>query len=248
MRETLIANNLHYVQNGISILNDISLHMSAGFLHAILGPNGSGKSTLLKILSGVWKHTSGSLLWNNTPIVHDDKKHNKLISLVPQNPAPMFDFLVIDIVAMGRYPLQKHYSDAVNHPLVRQALEEVDAWHLRHRSINKISTGERQRVYIARALATASPILLLDEPTAHLDIRHQSEIWQLMQNLVEQGKIVGVATHELAWAERCCDTATVLSQGHCIGNGPFEALITPKLLKNVFGVTDISTPNERAYA
>lgn len=246
MQQKLIASDLCYSVNGKSLLNNISLELSSGCLHAILGPNGSGKSTLLKILTGIWKLSSGMVTWNGNPLLSQRRQEiSRIISLVPQNPQPSFDFLVEDIVAMGRYPYNTRYWNAKDEPLIHHALSSVDAWHLRHRRVNQLSFGERQRVYIARALVTQSPILLLDEPTASLDIRHQLEIWDLLQTFVEKGKIVVITTHDLTIAKRYCAHVVVLNQGSCVGEGSFSALMTPNLLKDVFGISEANLPRAK---
>lgn len=154
-----------------------------------------------------------------------------------QNSQPSFDFIVEDFVAMGRYPYNTQYWNVKEEPLIHESLKSLDACHLRHRKVNQLSFGEMQRVYIARALVTESPILLLDEPTAGLDIRHQFEIWNLLQQLVAKGKIVAVTTHDLSIAERYCDRVLVLNHGRCVGVGTFSSLISEDLLQEVFGIT-----------
>lgn len=244
MQQKLIASNLCYRIDNKELLTNISLELSSGCLHAILGPNGSGKSTLLKVLTGIWKLSSGEVTWNGTPLLSQKRQEiSRIISLVPQNPQPSFDYLVEDIVAMGRYPYNTRYWNAKDEPLVQQALNAVDAWHLKDRRVNHLSFGERQRVYIARALVTESPILLLDEPTASLDIRHQLEIWDLLQTFVKNGKIVVITTHDLTIAERYCKHIAVLNQGQCVGSGSFASLMTPKLLQDVFGIAEVALPD-----
>jgi ABC-type cobalamin/Fe3+-siderophores transport system ATPase subunit len=243
MQQTLKASNLCYYANGKQLLNNISLEFSTGNLHAILGPNGSGKSTLLKILTGIWKLASGSVTWNNLPLLTQKRQMiSRIISLVPQNPQPSFDFLVEDLVAMGRYPYNTCYWKAKEEPVVKQALHTVDIWHLKNRNINQLSFGERQRAYIARALVTESPILLLDEPTASLDIRHQLEIWDLLQRFVKQGKIVVITTHDFSITKRYCSNIAILNQGCCVDRGDFSSVITPKLLEDVFGIPETRLP------
>lgn len=249
MHQKLAIKGLKYAIDGKPLLTDLSLEFIGGQLHGILGPNGSGKSTLLRLLSGIWKPSGGEILWNGAPLLVKDRQSiSRTVSLVPQQPHTAFDFLVEDIVAMGRYAYDRCYWHAAEEPVVYEALRMVDAWHLRRRPVNQLSYGERQRVYIARALVTESPIMLLDEPTASLDIQHQLEIWQLLQHLVERGKIVIITTHDLAIAERYCHQVAVLNHGRCVANGPFSALMTPGLLQEVFGVTELPCPLSKQYA
>lgn len=238
MQKKLTVSNLHYSIGDKELLHDISLEFPSGCIHAILGPNGSGKSTLLKVLSGIWKLSSGTVTWNGQSFLSYKRQEvSKIISLVPQHPQPSFDFLAEDIVAMGRYAYHTRYWEAKSDPLVQHALSCVDAWHLRHRKITHLSYGERQRIYIARALVTESPILLLDEPTASLDIRHQIDIWTLLHTLAEKGKTIIVTTHDLAVAERHCRHVVVLNHGSCVSQGAFSSIVTPALLQEVFHIT-----------
>lgn len=249
MQNKLKTVSLSFAIEGKPLIEKISLEFAAGHLHGILGPNGSGKSTLLKTLTGIWKPSSGTIFWNGKALLEQDRRFiSRTISLVPQNPQIHFDFLVEDIVAMGRYPHDRHYSNKAEEHLLQHALTAVDAWHLRNRRVNCLSHGERQRIYIARALITESPVLLLDEPTASLDIRHQIEIWQLLQKLVEKDKIIIVTTHDLAIAERYCHQVAVLNRGKCIGTGNFATVMTPHLLKEVFGVIEATAaPSPKQY-
>lgn len=248
LNNTLSVNSLSFKVEDKFLLEDLCLEFGNGVLHAILGPNGSGKSTLLKVLSGIWKPNKGTVSWNGLSLhTLERRKISQTISLVPQNPQPPFDFLVEEIVSMGRYAHNVHYWKTIDDPLIHYALNKLNVWHLRHRYINQISHGERQRVYIARALVSESPILLLDEPTANLDLKHQIEIWDLLQHLVEEGKVVIVTTHDLATTETHCQQVTVLHQGKCVGSGSFADLMTPKMLQDVFGVSTIKAPFSAIY-
>lgn len=240
MDQNLTALNLKFSTSGKDLLKEVSLEFNSGELQAILGPNGSGKSTLLKVLAGIWMPTSGSVLWNGAPLLKNERaKISSIITLVPQNPQQAFDYLVQDIVAMGRYPHGKQYLNPANQMLVMETLEAVDAIHLAKRKINQISHGERQRVYIARALVTKSPVLLLDEPTASLDIRHQIEIWDLLKAIVKKGKIVIIATHDLKLAKKNCDKVAVIHEGRCFGNGSFSEMMSKELMNSVFGLSEL---------
>lgn len=245
MHQKLMTNDLCFSLNGKSLLNDISLEFGSGTLQGILGPNGSGKSTFLKVLTGIWKPTSGSILWNGEPLLKKSRQViSRILTLVPQNPQPSFDYLVHDIVAMGRYAYDKKYWNAADETPIVEALKAVDALHLRQRCINHISYGERQRVYIARALVTECPVLLLDEPTASLDVRHQIEIWELLKGIAEKGKIVIATTHDLTVAEKHCNHVAVINQGYCLGHGSFNNMMTPQILQDVFGLAEIPTKKD----
>lgn len=217
------------------LIDDISLTFDSGVLYGILGPNGSGKSTLLKTMSRIWTPTSGQLFWQGQDLLQFSRLEiSRTLSLVPQNPTLYFDVAVNQMVAMGRYPHGCRSPQAQRK--VEEALHQVNAWHFRHQFMSQLSGGERQRVYIARALATEAPILLLDEPTSYLDLRHQLEIWQLLRTLVKGGKLVIVAVHDLSAAQRFCEELVILNRGRCQVTGPYQNIITPRVLQEVFGV------------
>jgi iron complex transport system ATP-binding protein len=228
--------NLTYCVGQRPLIEGISLSFQAGSLYGILGPNGSGKSTLLKTMSRIWTPTKGEMWWQGFDLLQFSRKAmSQTLSLVPQNPQHYFDFDVYNMVAMGRYPHGCRSSET--HHYIEKALHQADAWHLRDRLISQLSGGERQRVYIARALATQAPILLLDEPTSYLDLRHQLEIWQLLRNLVKEGKLIITAVHDLLAAQRFCDQLVILNHGQCRATGDYEEVMTPRLLRDIFGVS-----------
>lgn len=232
---TLSIRRLTYRLKQRALIEKIDLDFRPGILYGILGPNGSGKSTLLKTVSRIWNPTEGTLLWQEKDLLQFSRlEMSRTLSLVPQNPPLYFDFNVQQMVSMGRYPYGCRTPEAYEQ--IGHALRIVDAWHLRDRTIAQISGGERQRVYIARALATQAPILLLDEPTSYLDLRHQLEIWELLKMLVKSGKLVIVAVHDLLAARRFCDELVVLQGGRCKAAGSYEQCMTPGLLQEVFGV------------
>lgn len=230
----LSIDNLGYRFADKDLLQGISLSLSPGHLYGLLGPNGSGKSTLLRTIAGIWQPTAGSVSWQGVPLhTRPRRELSQIVSLVPQSPAIAFEFSVAEFVEMGCYP--NAYAGA-SRQRVQKALETVDGWHLRDRTVCSLSQGERQRIYIGRALVVESPVLLLDEPTASLDIRHQLEIWELLCKLRQQGKIVIVAIHDFDVSAQLCDAVALLHQGRCIAQGAFKECLTSENLCEVFGV------------
>lgn len=234
----LEVTNLNFESVQRTLINNISLKLKPGHIHGIIGPNGSGKTTLLKILAGIWKPSSGHVLWNKQDLLALDRLSlSRTVSLVPQNAQVHFDFTVYEIVKMGIYPLEPlKKEDSARR--IRTALERVDAWHLRDRYATFISNGERQRMYIARSLVTETPLLLLDEPTSNLDIRHQLEIWELLKKLAADGKLILIANHDLDTTERFCDQVIVMNQGCCVRNGFYHEVVGAEILRSVFGVEE----------
>lgn len=220
-----------------TLLKDINLQFQPGTLYGLLGPNGSGKTTLLKILSGIWQPTEGCVFWQNTNLLARPRREiSRLISLVPQSPLIPFDFTAREIVAMGRYPHGQYGRTPGEKDLIDEALNLVDAYSLAPRKMSRLSVGERQRLYIARALVTESPVLLLDEPTASLDVRHEWQIWEIMQKLLLQGKTVIAAIHNLQSVQRYCGEVIVLKDGECRGVGTPQDIMTDNFLSDIYGI------------
>jgi len=213
-----------------TLLKDFTLRFNPGEIHAILGPNGAGKSTLLKTLAGIWNPTSGQVLWLKTPLFQMSRRQiSNLITFVPQNPSLVFDYTVEEFVRMGRYSHGMKGS-------IQHALEVADVSSLSQRPIQQISQGERQRVYLARALATEAPVMLFDEPGANLDVRHTEEMWKMMGGLARQGKVVLIANHDLQNSKRHCSHTVLIHEGHCISSGLYADIMTPATLSNIFGI------------
>lgn len=193
------------------ILKNINLQLAPGQIHGLLGPNGSGKSTLLRCLAGILSPTCGTLHWYEQDLTRLDRKEAaRLIALVPQTPQPYFDFTAEEIVAMGRFAHATPYSKL--DPFIVEALQQVDALSFRKRPLSTLSAGERQRIYIARALASQAAILLLDEPTSSLDAQHEAELATLLEQLAASGKLILISLHNRPLAERLCHTLTFLGE------------------------------------
>lgn len=215
------------------LIDNISLEFSPGTMQAILGPNGSGKTTLLKSICGIWPPTSGFIYWNEINLLEATRSFfSKTISYVPQNPHIAFDYTVEEMIEMGRYPHGKSKQLKEEKEKIAYFIHLTHLWPLRKESIMHISSGERQRAYLARALATESAVILLDEPTANLDFYHQREVWHLLKNLAkEQKKIIIIATHDLISAKNHCDAAHLIINGKCAASGK-SADVIEDLLHN----------------
>lgn len=220
------------------ILKELNLRIMVGELVGLLGPNGSGKSTLLKLMSGILPPRSGKVSFHGKEISTIGRKEMaRKVAVVPQESPIVFPFRVIEVVLMGRYPHLKGLTLEGKQDLemVREAMELTDIRHLADRRITELSGGEKQRVIIARALVQQPELLLLDEPTTFLDIRHQMAIYDLLRGLNQREglTIVGVM-HDLNWAARYCRRLLLLKDGRVWCDGPPEKVLHPENIWEVF--------------
>lgn len=239
MSIALEARGVSVQRGGRRILHSASLRIVPGYLTAIIGPNGSGKSTLLRALAGLWPVAEGEVILGQKPIQAMPRREvARLVAFVPQDTRIDFAFTVREIVAMGRHPHRGRFApeSAKDRAAVDLALERCDVSHLRERASNTLSGGERQRVLIARSLAAQPSIILLDEPTASLDIEHALDILELCRELSKDGHAVGLAMHDLNAVARYADTVALLHNGRITSTGTVGEVLTASAFETVFGV------------
>lgn len=216
----------------------VSLDIGAGRHVVILGPNGSGKSTLLRCILGRVRPQSGSVFLLDRPVGQwAPRELARLVGVVPQEEHWIFPLTVSEAVALGRYPHLGPWrrEGPADGAAVERALERCDVAGLRRRRVEALSGGERQRVRIARALAQEPQILVLDEPTIHLDVRHEMEIFELVRALLaDAGLTVVTVTHNLNLAARYADRLALLRSGRLAAEGPPEEVLTRARLEEVF--------------
>ncbi|MFA9428067.1 heme ABC transporter ATP-binding protein [Natronorubrum sp. A-ect3] len=230
----------------LSVLEDVSVTIEPGEFVGFVGPNGAGKTTLLRAISGALEPDSGTVSIDGVDIHGvSSKRSSQLVSVVPQDTTLSFSFPVRDVVEMGRHPHRSRFSSPTqaDHEAVEQALERTRTTDLAERPIDAISGGQRQRVVLARAIAQETPAMLLDEPTASLDINHQLETLELVRELVDDGRTVCAAIHDLDLAARYCDRLVMLADGGVYRSGPPTDVLTGESLADVFDATATVTPN-----
>ncbi len=229
--------------DSVKILEDVCFSVKTGTFLGILGPNGSGKTTLLKSISRVLKPRKGAVLLDGTDIyAMKNVDVAKQMAVVPQESNITFSYTALDIVLMGRSPHMPRFKTETVEDLAiaRNAMEYTGTWHLAKRLITELSGGEKQRVIIARALTQQPKILLLDEPTTHLDISNQLEIMDMLKQLCLKKKllIIGVF-HDFNLATRYCDSVILLKKGKIVAAGETAAILTSENIKKVFGIDTI---------
>ena len=223
-----------------SIVASADLSVASGERVALVGPNGAGKSTLLRALTGVLTPRSGSVRLCGDPIesVHRQAVA-RTIAVVPELVDVPFAMPVAEVVALGRLPHEPPLTGlrASDIAAIDGAIERVDIGHLRNRDVRELSMGERQLVFIAVAVAQAAPILVLDEPTAHLDIRHQVEVMELLVDLNRRdGTTVIAVLHDLALAAHFFPRVVVLDAGRIVADGAPSVVLDGDRIRAVFGV------------
>jgi ABC-type cobalamin/Fe3+-siderophores transport systems, ATPase components len=195
------------------VLHEINLSLESGKLYSLFGKNGAGKTTLLKVITQIWEPSEGSIYWDGQDLSRLSRRElSRLYTLVPQGGGASFSFTIEEFVVMGRYSFSEPTSD------ITPFLQMVDLLHLKDKRIDQVSLGERQKAYIARGLATESPLLLLDEPTAHLDSENQLHIWHLLKELTQTGRTIFTATHDLYWAKKFSDKIFNLESGTVVSS------------------------------
>ncbi|GBD89588.1 putative siderophore transport system ATP-binding protein YusV [bacterium BMS3Abin04] len=227
-------------------LGEINLNIDKQEMISILGPNGSGKSTLLKIISGVLVPQFGEVLFMGNSITKYKRKEiAKHIGFVPAFSTSIYPFSVYEIVMMGRTPYLNFtgFEKKEDHEIVAEALNTVGIYELRNKGINEISGGEAQRAFIARALAQKPSVILLDEPTAHLDLKHQISVFKLLKELNENQDItIVIISHDLNLAGSFCNRAILMRNGKVVRDGKTIDMLTQENIQDVFEVSsEIST-------
>lgn len=237
-RDALIIQNLTFSYNGSAVVNDVSFNVEESNFVSIIGPNGSGKSTLIRLISKVLKDYRGKIMIKGKDIKYlNEKDVARLVAVVPQYTNPGFNFSVGELVMMGRYPYWSRFNRQAKKDLkvVEDVMEKTKIASFYYRKFNELSGGERQRVIIAQALAQDTPILLLDEPTSHLDINFQIELMELFYklNTLEGKTIVGVF-HDINLAIQYSKKVLLLKEGRVFGFGDVGSIINRENIKKVF--------------
>jgi iron complex transport system ATP-binding protein len=243
----LRIDNLHFSIGEKNILNNISAQFAPGKIHGLIGPNGSGKSSLLKNICRIWEPQEGTVFINGRDHRSFPRKDlSKIITLVPQNTWVSFPISVYDYVAMGRNPHQGRFQALTkkDETVIEEALIKTQTLELKDQNINELSGGEEQLVIIARALATEASLLLLDEPTSDLDVKHTLTIMDLLRDLKEEKKTLLVSIHDLNLARRYCDTITILNQGAIFFHGPPSQAFSEEIIREVFEVKMVEVKHD----
>ncbi len=221
-------------------LGPIDLHIQRSRMLAVVGPNGAGKSTLLRLIAGLIKPGAGDVRSGDAPLDSlPPRERARHITFLPQKPVAPAATSAMEIVSLGRHPHRKFglFESATDRITVERSMEQTGTTPFASRRMDTLSGGEAQRVHLAAALAQQPKVLLLDEPTAELDLRFQLQIFELLRELTDREKLATiVVTHDLNLARRFSDDALLLSAGHVAAMGPTETVLVPETLEAVYGV------------
>jgi len=235
----LIVKDLQFGYNSRTILNGISLELRPKEMLGVIGPNGSGKSTLIQCIDGLLRPETGSILLNGKELKDISRKElARKVGYVPQTTSrSFFPSTVIDTVLMGKRPHLGWRSSNKDVKNVIQVLRLIGIEDLAMRDINELSGGQQQKVLIARALAQEPAMLLLDEPTSNLDIKHQLEVVEIIREKVMEKSISAImAVHDLNLAAKYTDRIVMMKDGKVFATGTPESVLTTENIRAVYGV------------
>jgi iron complex transport system ATP-binding protein len=230
---------------GPMVVRDVSLEVAPASMTAIIGANGSGKSTLIRMLAGLFRPASGEILLDGRPLAQwEPRLRAREIAYMPQATATAFPFPVMDVVLSGRAPhiLRFRLEDARDREIAMEALESAGGAHLAGRTVTELSAGERQMVTLARALAQQPRVLLLDEPSSALDLKHRADLMRALARLREtRGLSIVMITHDLQLTGSLFDRIVALRAGVVAAAGSPDEVLRGELLAEIYG-----EPNVRA--
>ncbi|AST89930.1 iron-enterobactin transporter ATP-binding protein [Sutcliffiella cohnii] len=231
------------------IVKDLTIEIPDKKITTIIGPNGCGKSTLLKAITRIISYQSGSVILDGENILKENTKElAKKMAILPQTPESTSGLTVGELVSYGRFPYQKGFGRLTkrDYEVIDWALEVTGTTDFKYRTVDALSGGQRQRVWIAMALAQETEIIFLDEPTTYLDMAHQLEVLELLQQLnKEQSRTIVMVLHDLNQAARFADYIVALKNGSIVKAGTCEEVITSEVLREVFHIDALISNDPR---
>ncbi|GAB19165.1 hemin ABC transporter ATP-binding protein [Gordonia effusa NBRC 100432] len=231
----LAAHNVSIALDGRQIVSDVELSVASGEIVALVGPNGCGKSTLLSALGGFRAPSSGHVeLCGEAVSALAAKEMGRRRAVVTQHNRPDIGFTVGEVVEMGRYPWTRTPQAAESARIIAEAIADCDLAELVDRPVSRLSGGQQARVSLARALAQRTPVLLLDEPTAALDIAHQEATLQVLRRARDRGVAILIVVHDLSLAAAYADRVALMKSGRIVASGTPETVLTDTLLSEIY--------------
>ncbi len=227
-------------ENGFHAVKDVSFKIGPGMLVGLIGPNGCGKSTMMKCINRMHETTSGNILIDGESVLNKTPSEiARKVSNVPAELRASFGLTVYETVMLGRYPYMKNiwWETESDEDCVNDALNKFGVIQLKDRPLNMLSSGEMQRVLIAKAYVQQPRLMLVDEPTSHLDMKYKLDVMEYLNAMVKKDMTVLVAEHDISLMARYCDLCIIMKKGEIVGMGKPRDIITAKLIEDVYEVS-----------
>lgn len=226
-------------ENGYHADKDISFSLPAGKLVGLIGPNGCGKTTMMRCINKMHMPTGGDILIDGESVLDKTPAEvAKLVSNVPAEMAASFGLTVFETVMLGRYPYLQNmwWETDEDETMVVDTLKKFGVYHLQDRALNMLSSGERQRVMIAKAYVQNPRLMLVDEPTSHLDMKYKLDVMEYLRAMLKQNMTILVAEHDISLMARYCDLCIIMKKGELVAIGNPKEVITEDLIREVYEV------------
>lgn len=229
-----------YYEDGFHAVKDVSYSIGPGLLVGLIGPNGCGKTTMMRCINRMHPASSGDILLDGESVLKKTPAEiAKSVANVPAELRASFGLTVYETVMLGRYPHLKNmwWESEEDESMVVDALEKFGVSELRDRALNMLSSGERQRVLIAKAYVQKPRLMLVDEPTSHLDMKYKLDVMEYLSALVKKDMSVLVAEHDISLMARYCDLCIIMKKGSIVGIGKPKEIVTTELIEEVYEVS-----------
>ena len=234
-----VRNLQKYYDDGYHAVRGVSFSIPSGMLVGLIGPNGCGKSTMMKCINRMHDPSSGDILIDGESVLNKAPADiAKIVSTVPTELRNSFGLTVYETVMLGRYPYLKNvwWETENDESVVEDALRKFGVLHLQDRQLNMLSSGEMQRVLIAKAYVQESRLMLVDEPTSHLDMKYKLDVMEYLNAMVKKDMTVLVAEHDISLMARYCDLCIIMKKGEIVAIGKPKEIINPDLIREVYDV------------
>ena len=239
MDDLLSIRDLSIQFGGFKALDGIDLDVGSGKLVGLIGPNGCGKSTMMRCISRIYHPTTGTILVDGKDVSQlKPVEVAKLVASVPAEMGSTFNMSVMDMVVLGRYPFVDRlwWETPEDERITREALKTFGLDHIRNRQLSLCSSGERQRALIAKAYVQEPKLMLVDEPTAHLDMKYKLQVMEYLRSMARKDMSILVAEHDISLMARYCDVCIIMKQGRIVTIGDPKVVITEDLIRDVYEV------------
>lgn len=234
-----VRNLQKYYDDGYHAVRGVSFSIPSGMLVGLIGPNGCGKSTMMKCINRMHDPSSGDILIDGESVLNKTPADiAKIVSTVPAELRNSFGLTVYETVMLGRYPYLKNvwWETDNDESVVEDALRKFGVLHLQDRQLNMLSSGEMQRVLIAKAYVQEPRLMLVDEPTSHLDMKYKLDVMEYLNAMVKKDMTVLVAEHDISLMARYCDLCIIMKKGEIVAIGKPKEIINPDLIREVYDV------------